>query len=498
MIDKELAETLVNCVSSFSEKVAVKAHEYIGTHQLITGYCQYPVISQLLTSDVPEVKELREKVPYLIHNIPRYNLVDFPESKIQYSAIFNGYRTDRLNVSDIEGFDELFALIFETPELKRCFCQDDKLKKYTIERMISDIVKQYLYKIKAEKCVPENLSDLIRPFVLKKIWRFIGDVLEIDICVPICLITFSEEVISLSENIEIVRIPDEIQQSRQQACAYESDNEDWVASCATHMLVLHGYQFNNSEYFSIVEATRNYNNYPLEEIDTVMALIRIATGYTTGYEQILSFPVGWTDSVCEDLIPIYGAKGHFVNPNELTKSWVQLKIETVTKAQTDIIKYLYQNYVSLKSNKNSTKLSFSIKRLNRCMLRNERDDMAIDATIGLEALLSGGTKGEITYTISNRIPVVFALEKSDTYSASTCRSIMKTIYNYRSRVVHGDELREKDKYYKINNINVEIEKIAVDFLRHTLLFVLKNPLYLETAKFDEYIDKLVTEDATVE
>jgi len=35
---------------------------------------------------------------------------------------------------------------------------------------------------------------------------------------------------------------------------------------------------------------------------------------------------------------------------------------------------------------------------------------------------------------------------------------------------------------------MEIEKIAVDFLRQTLLFILRNPEYLDAKKFDEYID----------
>ena len=37
-------------------------------------------------------------------------------------------------------------------------------------------------------------------------------------------------------------------------------------------------------------------------------------------------------------------------------------------------------------------LIFALNRFNRCMLRNEVDDMATDATIGIEALIAGGTK----------------------------------------------------------------------------------------------------------
>ena len=125
------------------------------------------------------------------------------------------------------------------------------------------------------------------------------------------------------------------------------------------------------------------------------------------------------------------------------------------------------------------------------MLRNEQDDMAIDATIGLEALLSGGAKTEITYTLSNRIGVVFSKNNDTVYKTSECRDIMKKIYSYRSTVVHGGKMKEKNKYIDINGEKREIEKIAVDFLRQTLFFVLNNPKYLDAQKFDCFIDESV-------
>ncbi|WP_330586682.1 hypothetical protein [Aminipila terrae] len=71
---------------------------------------------------------------------------------------------------------------------------------------------------------------------------------------------------------------------------------------------------------------------------------------------------------------------------------------------------------------------------------------------------------------------------------------MKKIYNYRSTVVHGGTLKDKDKYLEIGGLKIEVEKIAVDFLRYTLLFVLHNPEYLDDAKkFDEFIDLTISE-----
>ncbi|WP_313346939.1 HEPN domain-containing protein [Sedimentibacter sp.] len=312
--------------------------------------------------------------------------------------------------------------------------------------------------------------------------------MSIDIYIPICLATFEDDNINLSEQVKITRIPDDIQKSRQQACLYETNNEDWLASCATHMIVLHNYHFNNDEFISINKATRNYHAYPLVNIDEIMAIIRVVTGYTIGYEQILTRPLNWIDDFCADLTSLYGAKSHFVNAKEIDKMWMHLSVSKISSEQVFEIQKLYATVLSSKADKAKGGLTFALRRLNRCMLRDEDDDMAIDATIGLETLLSGGNKSEITYTISNRISVVFAHERNEHYTQKNCREIMKKIYNYRSKVVHGDTIKEKDKYHKINDSEVEIEKIAVDFLRYTILFVLHNTEYLDAKKFDEFID----------
>ena len=70
---------------------------------------------------------------------------------------------------------------------------------------------------------------------------------------------------------------------------------------------------------------------------------------------------------------------------------------------------------------------------------------------------------------------------------------MKKIYNLRSRIVHGDKLREKDIYIAEGKNRVDIRKAAVDFLRLTLSFMIKNPEYLDVQNIDRYIDKLIAE-----
>lgn len=61
-------------------------------------------------------------------------------------------------------------------------------------------------------------------------------------------------------------------------------------------------------------------------------------------------------------------------------NWVNLPVSFVTETQCDEVASLYESYKN-----NAKKLKFPIMRFNRCMLRDEVDDMTTDACIGLES-----------------------------------------------------------------------------------------------------------------
>lgn len=491
LVAENIAKKFAELFLELAKKTAEVAHQYIGEHKDIHGYYKYPIKLNTFSRSNPELNELFEKVPFLMHDIPKYHMSDYPKDRILYSAIFDGYSKDLLDCTILNEFKILMDYICSEPELKKLISEKDENLKFIIKNINVGIVGRYLYKTNATSDIPDNLDEQIRPFVAQKLLRFLAKALRIDIFVPICLATFEEDTIKLSDNVEIIRMSEDIQMSRQQACSYEASNEDWVAACATHMIVLHNYHFENTGDASINSATKNYNSYPLKEIDKVIAAVKVVTGYSIGYAQILSYPIGWIDGFCADLTPLYGAKAHFVNPKETEKFWMSLPVSVVSSAQSNILKTVYQNILKCEEDANKSNLLFALNRFNRCMLRNDVDDMATDATIGIEALLAGGTKSEIAYTISNRIPVVFAHEPNELYSPSNSRAIMNAIYNYRSKIVHGGKLREKDKFFEINGTKYDIAKIAVDFLRYSLLFMTEHQEFLDAKKFDGYIDDIL-------
>lgn len=483
LIGEDVAKKLMKLLKKICKRTVIEAHKYLETHDELIGYNRYPIESYMPSKEEAAFKD----VPYLVYDIQKYEIGNFPRTAKLYSVIFERKGVD---CTKFEEFQEVFDYIDSNKRVKNIILEKNSSNlKFKLKIIITEIVERYLYSTNASKNIPEDLEEKLLPYILEKFVRYFAEELGVDILVPICLATFEEDSIKLSEKIEIVRMTEEIQKSRQYACTYEVSNEDWIAACATHMIVIHNCSLKNEENMSLNKVTRNYNAYPLQEIDNVMAAIRMVVGNNIGYEQILTRPIKWVDDFCADLIPLYGAKAHFVNPEEIEKFWLCLSISKIDREQSQKITSIYKDILKYKDEENS--LAFALRRFNRCMLRNETDDKTTDATIGIEALLAGGTKGEITYTISNRIPVVFSYIDSDLYQKTNCRIIMKKIYNYRSKIVHGGTLKDKDKYYEIDGKKIEIAKAAVDFLKYTLLFMLEHPEFLDAKKFDEYIDSKV-------
>ena len=495
LIDETIVKEFAKLLLEISKETAIRAHNYILNHSKIYGYGKYPEKKEIFPKDKPEYLDLYEKIPYLIYDIPRYYERDYPEGMINYGGIFYNYTGDFLDCTSLEQFKVLIEYVNSQSELQKLIVQESNDLQYKLKRIVVDIVERYMFATKATANVPKNLENVLQPFVAEKVRRYVEENLYISIHIPICLATFEDDRIELSEGVEIIRMSDEMQKSRQCSYTYESSKEDWVSACATHAIVLSNYHFKNDGELSINSATQNCYAYPLQTIDNIIAAIRIVTGCSIGYEQILSMPEGWIDSFHADLIPLYGAKAHFVNPKELEKMWMHLPVSKVSHEQTNRIQQVYQNITKCEGDKNKQNLLFALKRFNRCMLRNEVDDMATDATIGLEALLAGGTKGEITFTISSRIPVVFSHVKNERFTPANSRSIMKKIYGYRSKIVHGGNLKEKEKYVEINSEKFETCDVAVDFLRYTLLFMTEHQEYLDAAKLDEYIDSILSPKA---
>ena len=90
------------------------------------------------------------------------------------------------------------------------------------------------------------------------------------------------------------------------------------------------------------------------------------------------------------------------------------------------------------------------------------------------------------------MPFVISKIDNSQYLSIDGRKYMKKIYNLRSRIVHGDKLKDKDIYIENDQDRIYIPKMAVDFLRIVIMFMIQNPEYLNVEEIDRYIDSLVS------
>lgn len=489
-VTDEQALKLFNDIKDVCLDIIKDAHEFIKTHDFgkNTYYTdKYPGLSTDFFYDDKYFKEEdRQKIPFLKYKIPKYEMKQYPKDKKYYSLIFETYRTEHINLKDYKKIEKINDWINSETDILKLFTKKDKLSEYTIRGVVDDIVERYLYVTNATEKIPDDIDEMIKPYVAQRLLFYLENTLYFDICIPICLATFGKE-IKLDENVEIIRISEELQKARQIKCKYEIATEDWLAACATHMIVLHNYSYSKDEENSGISLFQDYLSYPLEKIDEIMGMVRLATGYEIGYEHIFCVPQDWIYETTADLTAVYGAKSHFVNHKYIKSNWINLPVSYVSEEQCDDIVALYDGY-----QKNEKRLKFSLMRYNRCVLREELDDITTDACIGLESLLAGGTHTEITNAIASRMPFVISKVENKQYLPTNGRKYMKKIYNLRSRIVHGDKLKDKDIYIENNQTRIYIPKMAVDFLRIVLVFMIKNPIYSNVEEIDGYIDSLVS------
>jgi len=120
------------------------------------------------------------------------------------------------------------------------------------------------------------------------------------------------------------------------------------------------------------------------------------------------------------------------------------------------------------SKKENRFLDISIRRFGSALSRTNIVDQLIDLMISIEALLASGS-GEITFKLSNRLSTLLAkndVQREDFWLFS------KKVYNIRSGILHGEDLRSREINGKIYTID-EISNKLVDLTRELILVYLK-------------------------
>lgn len=480
--------SVVECVFTVAQKTVGMVLSQIQQHRSIFGTYAYPDRFFPYDFEMKDYEVIKNSIPFLRYDIPKYFNELGSEGSYDFYSLFLNNTNDYVDCTKTDEFADLVALFEENEAWLVRICDNKEKLAFRIQWLINHIVIRYLsiVQIAGEK---DSVS-ILRECTEKFLNRIINDNLEYEIFIPLNFITFCSDMIMLDGCTEIVRMSNDIQKARQHHIMQEPIFNNWVQSCATHMLVVKKRYIKNRTRSSVEDETKNVEESVLQTALDILGIIRTITGEPVGISQVLMHPVDWFDRTYADLFPLYPVSCKQYLPCLSSASWMDLPVAEMVDSDIGLLEELYKASQQVRKNKKNN-LLFAMKRLNRCMERDKEDDMLTDAIIGLEALLTHDARGGISDSLARRFAVIYALSNDHKYEVRNCRKILKEIYSYRSEIVHGKKKKNTSGCVQGCTGDIPFREAAVDFLRIAIGFLLCHQEYLELPKLEDLIDEAI-------
>ena len=406
---------------------------------------------------------------------------------VDYSGCFSSFSGKPLVEEDkIESFGKLvqyvrsqelllkrFSLAEETPSMREL-----EIEKFQILSFVKHSIDRYIHRFNTFEYRYQSVEDIIKPAIS----YIFEEKLSIDICVPILFLNFEIDEYELTDGFSIVRIPDNQHLSRYEVNSYNTSAHESVVHAATHALVLKDWYVPNTERLWDFNTLNNARAYPLKIIDRFFGAIRVCSKSKTGYGQIYSLAKGWENHCKASLPCIEGATVRAYPSDFENYYWNIDQVPLVTSAQLEQLKEVFEQL----SNASENSISLSLKRLNRCLVRDDEEDAVLDATIALEALLSDDGKQEMTHKLAMRIGALAGFDTSFERNSVEAFHDIKSIYKYRSNIVHGSQNLEKSRMVKIDDETQKpAHNLSIDYVRLVLKVLLANERFRDPRKIDQ-------------
>lgn len=377
---------------------------------------------------------------------------------IDYTYIFSHYEDKKILYTELDGYNDLISFFLEHKRIAKIFVID--IKTNQAEKIyipfIIDLIKRYLTLYKADF----NKSEFVKLFI--EITNFyVKSTLGLDMWVPILLTNFEKDYIDIDDNYYIKRLSNIEQLSRCRVKYYGSGVHDTVMGLANFVLVRKNLKLNLPEpHVNFSLSTFDPNYFAKDEIDLYFLSQAIVCGKKSGYAQVIYNPFNWGTSYKGNLIPLTGFS--IREYPEYFDNYVWLNKENfiqISDKEMDEIKELFTYF----KESNSKKLKNALNRLKFCLLRKNKEDSLLDAVIAMESLLDDESQGEITFKISLRMSYIISIynkniDPNETFDA------MRKIYKTRSKIVHGNELKENDLKIKFNKQEYILSELAINLL----------------------------------
>ncbi|WP_275270517.1 HEPN domain-containing protein [Limnobacter sp. P1] len=408
---------------------------------------------------------------------------------VDYSGCFTSFGGKALiNEDEIDSFSNLvqyvrsretllkrFSLAVEPPPMGKIKLEVDKIQ---VLAAVKDALDRYIHKFNIFEYQDQYAEEVVAP-VLSYIF---DERLSIDICVPILFLDFDVDEHELAGGLAIIRIPEEQHLARYKVNSHNTSAHKSVILAATHALVFKDWYVPNSERMWDFNILGDARAYPRDFIERFFGAIRICSASKTGYSQMYSVYKGWENYPKADLPCVQGVTVR-AYPSEFEDyHWNIDKVPLISSDQLDQITKVFEQL----SNATENSIILSLKRLNRCLVRDDEEDAVLDATIALEALLSDDGKQEMTHKLAMRVGALAGLDASFGRNAAEAFRDIKSIYGYRSAIVHGSRNLEKSRMVKIDDkTRKPAHNLSIDYVRLVLKVLLANQRFRDPRQIDQ-------------
>ncbi|WP_214722007.1 HEPN domain-containing protein [Exiguobacterium sp. s192] len=429
-------------------------------------------------------------VKYWRNGMPNFSTTFLSEgsSPVRYEEFLKSQneKNPSIVLEELINYKEVFSNLYENENYRMVYSYPDEeneeksdldLLEIAVNNHIKGLISRSLHHWGEEvELTKENFLEIYLPFensiYLEK--------LPVSFYVPILFLNFDFDLFRIDKNLSIVKLDEKMQLSRNGINSFIENINEVLLSCATHALVIDGYNLKNGNRFENSRILNEPNAYPLETINNFFNALRMVIDHPTGYAQVITKPIDWTYSYRADLINLSGFSISAFPHEFKDYYWLKPSIPSISTEELRSIDAIY-NGLEEKENK---KIQLACKRLESCYLRKDERDIIIDAVIGLESLLSDSEKGEITHKLSMRIAFLLQLSSLN-QSKLEIFSNMKHIYSFRSLIVHGDLKWEKKRKIELESLgSILTADLAVMYLKECIVVILQNKEYTDAKMID--------------
>jgi hypothetical protein len=206
-------------------------------------------------------------------------------------------------------------------------------------------------------------------------------------------------------------------------------------NAATHAIVMEGFEIDNTDPWRRRLGWLNGNShYDLGGIDEVIRAMRIVVNTPLGYAQILLKPWNWSDHWILGIPAMQVLRTVRRYPDKFDE---RRRDENVEPLAPDDLVLIPVAYAAL--HRGDARLNLAARRLDLSRSRVEHDDQLIDCAVGLEALLGGDNRTELSHRIATRAAVLLCGH----FRASAIYAVVRGVCDRRSEIVHGSHQTKK-------------------------------------------------------